>query len=115
MRVNKTLNSIKFVKVKDTLYNTTIDSDELNNFIKDIIESFTVYKIDKFSPLMDLAISEEILARIVADAFLKEHEDEVRKATTGVIINCPMRELNYKVTIGFNEDKLGGIIYGVIT
>ena len=115
MRTHKTFNNISFTKVKDSLYNAVYDNNELTNFIKDIIESFTFFKIGKLSMLTDIPITEEILARIITDNFIKDNENIVKEALTGVIINCKMNDINYKITIAYNQEQLSGIVYGILT
>lgn len=115
MNSHKTFNNITFTKVKDSLYNANYDDTEITKFIQEIIESFTFFKIGKLSMLADIPITEELLARIITDNFIKDNENTVKEALTGVIINCKLNDINYKITIAYNQEQLGGIIYGILT
>lgn len=115
MRTHDTFNNISFTKVKDCLYNANYDSTEMSKFIQGIIESFTFFKIGKLSILTDIPITEEILARIITDGFIKDNENIVKDALTGIIINCKMSDMNYKITIAYNQEQLSGIVYGILT
>lgn len=115
MRKHKVFENITYTKVKDCLYNANYDTNEMGSFIKEIIESFTVFKVDKLSVLTDIPIGEEILARIITDNFLKDNEEIVTNALMGVIVNCKMHDLNYKITIAYNKEQLNGIVYSILT
>ena len=115
MRTHKIFNDITFIKVKDCLYNANYNVTELTKFIQELIESFTYFKLGKTSFLSDIPITEEILSRIITDKFLIENESIVKEALTGVIINCNLGDINYKITIAYNQEQLGGIVYGILT
>ena len=106
---------IVFKNTNDTSYIAIIDEELFIKFITDIVTSFTICDANAFSAIMDIPISEELIARTIADAFVASNLNDVLSSSTGVIISYSLSEINYKITIANNVDKLGGIVYGIIT
>lgn len=110
LKISKDIN---YRKVKDTIYIAELDEQIMNKTISDIVESFTITKVDKFSPLMDMLIVEELISRIIADGFINKHEDILNNNQVGIVISYSIGDLNYKVSVAKNMDELGGIVYGI--
>jgi len=106
------IKEMEFTKVNDYLYNAHMNEDKFLDMITDIVKGFTVCEDNTFSPIMDIPLSEEIISRIVADAFVFNYRNVVEDTDSAISINFTIGELTYKISIANNQDKLGGIIYG---
>lgn len=107
-------NDISFKKVNNVNYLVELDEEKLNIFVEDIMNSFTIGKISVFSLVMDIAIGEELISRVLADAFVNKHKDIVLEQPNGIILSYTLSDVTYKITIANNSEKLGGIVYGIL-
>ena len=106
---------IVFDKVNDNLYNARPeDIDEFKNTLTNILTGITLCPIDSISALMDLVIGEELTARIVVDSFIYKYTDITVKGTDPIKINFILGDMLYPITVGYNKDKLGGIVYSLV-
>ncbi len=111
----KELNDMfSFKKVNEAVYIAEVNGDDFNEIVSNIAKSF-INNFDIFSPLMDVSIGEELISRIIADQFIRVHKDIILSRETGVVVNCTIKDISYKVSIANNETKLGGVIYGILS
>jgi len=109
------IENISFTKVTDTSYVVNLDETIFQNFMNELITSFTSSDINLLSPIMDISLGEEITNRIIADSFLYYHKEVVKKAKLPIMISFTLNELVYHISIANNQEKLGGIVYGLIS
>ena len=106
---------ITFSKVSDYMFNAEPENIEDFKFtLTSILESISVGPIENISSLMDLVIGEELTSRIVVDSFVTKHKDFIVNCNNPILINFILGDNVYKITIGYNSDKLGGIVYSLI-
>jgi len=108
-------NELTFNKIGDYTYNADIDDNKFIDLLTGILDSFTLNGNGTFSPIMDIGLSEELISRLIADAFIYKHKDLVVNTSDVIIINFNLAETLYKITVANNSEKLGGIVYGIIT
>jgi len=105
---------MEFVKVNDNVYNANIEESVFIDMMDNIIKSITICENGTFSPIMDIPLSEELIARIIADAFIFMHRKLIEDMDGSIIINFNLSEITYRIALANNSDKLGGIVYGMV-
>lgn len=77
----------------------------------------TIKSLDKgnnpFSPFMDTILFENMLPRVVSNAFIKAHNDVLKKETV-CYLELTIGEANLTVTVTYLENKLNGFVYNLI-
>lgn len=96
-------------------YEVTI-SDEVNNFILDYIELFSLGEQFRFTPGLNVELENTIITRLVMANFIKADYIEGFKPNsyTKITIKLPDRSLHLSAGLVNVDDKHTEIVYGIV-
>jgi len=110
---NKLLDVVVFKKLNNKKYVMSLDSNVLTGMVNDMIGMFCDNPNSDYAPSVLHVLESAISARLVTDAFMSLHSEDVKKYDhVSITFNDSLGPRVVNISANATE-TLGGIVYGL--